>query len=372
MHFSSGLPEAAGQQLGFQAVSSTCRGTSNKCLKIYVQFHLQKTLIYPTLDFCGIDLARPRPKPIETVRSPIAISLSSTPLGKAFASICASTWSLGDDECVIPANTNFLLKGRFSLLIYHKLPCHFHFISLISATDTFLLPNKIIIVSYQIAQIQRLATLCLSSSQYPILLRALTVELQRYESLLWSWATLTCYSLPENDWLQRLPLETRHQIYELLFKSDDLDDTISPDPEHTRALLGPTGKATTSRSLTLLRVCGQIHDEATDTLYGCNILHFSEEDHNLTSAEDLLLMLQSGRVNRRLCDLTTMGDFLRSIGSNVTKMKHIQLAFGISSYFANSLYLLGQDGGDPEILHESEYTFKKTEFRMQEKHGVGA
>lgn len=48
-----------------------------------------------------------------------------------------------------------------------------------------------------------------------------------------------------------------------------------------------------------------------------------------------------------------MGDFLRSIGSNVREIKHIQLEFGVSSYFTNCLYLLGPDEGDPELLHDA-------------------
>ena len=71
------------------------------------------------------------------------------------------------------------------------------------------------------------------------------------------------------------------------------------------------------------------------------------------SNEDLLLLLLSGRVSRWLCDLTTMGDFLRSIGSNVTKIKHIQMELGVSSYFTNCLYLLGPDEGDLEFLHDA-------------------
>lgn len=123
----------------------------------------------------------------------------------------------------------------------------------------------------------------------------------------------------------RLPSEIRNNNYSILFRSEDDDHLITPDPLRSRDRNFITqNQANMSDSLALLRTCQQAHEEATAVLYGSNIFYFSDRTHGI----DTHNMTNFGNYMIPMCDFITMYPFLCAIGAhNRARIHNIRLGF---------------------------------------------
>ncbi len=71
-------------------------------------------------------------------------------------------------------------------------------------------------------------------------------------------------------------------IYKVLFLSPHEANIVTPDPERTRKANGLEDRALhLTESLSLLRTCQQIHEEASTVLYGSNVFTFDDSPHGM-------------------------------------------------------------------------------------------
>ena len=146
-----------------------------------------------------------------------------------------------------------------------------------------------------------------------------------------------------------LPREIRDIIYENVLETPIGDNTITPDPAHTRRTNSGHEESLKQRTLSnvlgLLLFCRKAHEEAMEALYGNHVFYFDDTRHGRYETEveasahcyycraDFAGDCFSSSRGRHYvcvpyCDFVGMHDWLINIGEeNRMRIRHVQLHF---------------------------------------------